>query len=172
LPFFAFSKMCPVLVWLSVRLTCTVAEDPLRSMSFHIRARYSSTPGCGRGWQSSLARQHTAVLRFSLNGAGEVGHLARTKDPQHAHRRHDELVSELGGWYTRSVPEMGFYVEERRFGFYLLQKDTGRERAPGRSLSFLGLHRRDPLAKGIQERPGQGAEQSLEGIHIREEHPL
>jgi hypothetical protein len=44
------------------------------------------------------------------------------------------LVSELGGWYTRSVPEMGFYVEERRFGFYQLQKDTVRVRATLRHL--------------------------------------
>ncbi len=50
------------------------------------------------------------------------------------HRRHDELVSELGGWYTRSVPEMGFYVQERRFGFYQRQKDTGRVRATVRHL--------------------------------------
>jgi GNAT superfamily N-acetyltransferase len=44
------------------------------------------------------------------------------------------LVSELGEWYTRSVPEMGFYVEGRRFGFYQLQKDTGRVRATVRHL--------------------------------------
>jgi ribosomal protein S18 acetylase RimI-like enzyme len=45
------------------------------------------------------------------------------------HPRHYELISELGGWYTRSVPEMGYYVQERRFGFYQRQKDTGRVRA-------------------------------------------
>jgi ribosomal protein S18 acetylase RimI-like enzyme len=50
------------------------------------------------------------------------------------HQRHDELVSELGVWYTRSVPEMGFYVQERRFGFYQRQKDTGRVRATVRHL--------------------------------------
>ena len=37
-------------------------------------------------------------------------------------------------WYTRSVPEMGFYVQERRFGFYQRQKDTGRVRATVRHL--------------------------------------
>ena len=50
------------------------------------------------------------------------------------HWRHDELVSEFGVWYTRSVPEMGFYVQERRFGFYQRQKDTGRVRATVRHL--------------------------------------
>lgn len=50
------------------------------------------------------------------------------------HRRHEELVSELGGWYTRSVPEMGFHVEERRFGSYQRQVDTGRVRATVRHL--------------------------------------
>ena len=48
------------------------------------------------------------------------------------------MVSELGGWYTRSVPEMGFYVQERRFGFYQLQKDTGRVRATVRHLRGQG----------------------------------
>jgi ribosomal protein S18 acetylase RimI-like enzyme len=38
-------------------------------------------------------------------------------------------------WYTRSVPEMGFYVQERRFGFYQRQKDTGRVRATVRHLA-------------------------------------
>jgi ribosomal protein S18 acetylase RimI-like enzyme len=38
-------------------------------------------------------------------------------------------------WYTRSVPQMGFYVQERRFGFYQRQKDTGRVRATVRHLS-------------------------------------
>jgi len=51
------------------------------------------------------------------------------------HRRHDELVSELRLWYARSVPEMGFYVQERRFGFYQRQKDTGRVRATVRHLA-------------------------------------
>ena len=37
-------------------------------------------------------------------------------------------------WYTRSVPQMGFYVQERRFGFYQRQKDTGRVRATVRHL--------------------------------------
>jgi ribosomal protein S18 acetylase RimI-like enzyme len=37
-------------------------------------------------------------------------------------------------WYTRSVPEMGFYVQERRFGFYQRQEDTGRVRATVRHL--------------------------------------
>jgi ribosomal protein S18 acetylase RimI-like enzyme len=37
-------------------------------------------------------------------------------------------------WYTRSVPEMGFYVEERCFGFYQREKDTGRVRATVRYL--------------------------------------
>src|SRR5215211_4641471 len=50
------------------------------------------------------------------------------------HPRHDELVSELGLWYTRSVPEMGFYVQKRRFSFYQRQKDTGRVRATVRHL--------------------------------------
>src|SRR5918993_2899734 len=50
------------------------------------------------------------------------------------HQRHDELVSELGLWYTRSVPEMGFYVQKRRFSFYQRQKDTGRVRATVRHL--------------------------------------
>jgi ribosomal protein S18 acetylase RimI-like enzyme len=50
------------------------------------------------------------------------------------HPRHDELVSELGVWYTRSVPEMGFYVHERRFGFYQRQEDTSRVRATVRHL--------------------------------------
>jgi ribosomal protein S18 acetylase RimI-like enzyme len=50
------------------------------------------------------------------------------------HRRHDELVSEVGLWYTRSIPEMGFCVQERRFGFYQRQKDTSRVRATVRSL--------------------------------------
>ncbi len=51
------------------------------------------------------------------------------------HRRHDALVSAVGQWYTRSVPEMGYYVAERRFGFYQRQKDTGRVRATLRHLS-------------------------------------
>ena len=50
------------------------------------------------------------------------------------HQRHDELVSELGEWYARSIPEMGFYVQERPFGFYQRQKDTGRVRATVRHL--------------------------------------
>ena len=50
------------------------------------------------------------------------------------HPRHDELVSEFGLWCTRSVPEMDFYVQERRFGFYQRQKDTGRVRATVRHL--------------------------------------
>jgi ribosomal protein S18 acetylase RimI-like enzyme len=50
------------------------------------------------------------------------------------HQRHDELVSELRLWYTRSIPEMGFYVQERPFGFYQRQKDTGRVRATVRHL--------------------------------------
>ena len=37
-------------------------------------------------------------------------------------------------WYTRSIPEMGYYVQERRFGFYQRQKDTGRVRATVRHL--------------------------------------
>jgi GNAT superfamily N-acetyltransferase len=37
-------------------------------------------------------------------------------------------------WYTRFIPEMGFYVQERRFGFYQHQKDTGRVRATVRHL--------------------------------------
>jgi ribosomal protein S18 acetylase RimI-like enzyme len=37
-------------------------------------------------------------------------------------------------WYTRSVPQMGFYVQERRYGFYQHQKDTGRVRATVRHL--------------------------------------
>jgi GNAT superfamily N-acetyltransferase len=36
--------------------------------------------------------------------------------------------------YTHSVPEMGFYVQLRRFGFYQRQKDTGRVRATVRHL--------------------------------------
>lgn len=51
------------------------------------------------------------------------------------HRRHDALVSAVGQWYTRSVPEMGYYVAERRFGFYQRQKDAGRVRATLRHLS-------------------------------------
>jgi ribosomal protein S18 acetylase RimI-like enzyme len=50
------------------------------------------------------------------------------------HQRHDELVSELGLWYARSVPEMGFYVQARRFGFYQRQEDTSRVRATVRHL--------------------------------------
>jgi GNAT superfamily N-acetyltransferase len=37
-------------------------------------------------------------------------------------------------WYTRSVPEMGFYVQGRRFGFYQRQEDTSRVRATVRHL--------------------------------------
>ena len=37
-------------------------------------------------------------------------------------------------WYTRSVPEMGIYVQKRGFGFYQRQKDTGRVRATVRHL--------------------------------------
>jgi ribosomal protein S18 acetylase RimI-like enzyme len=44
------------------------------------------------------------------------------------------MISEVRLWYTRSVPEMGFYVQERRFGFYQRQKDTGRVRATVRYL--------------------------------------
>jgi hypothetical protein len=76
------------------------------------------------------------VLRFSLNGAGEsvlqdyLGHGRGRRIPNtQRHRGHDELVSELGLWYTRSVPEMGYYVEEWRFGFYQRQKDSGPVRA-------------------------------------------
>lgn len=33
------------------------------------------------------------------------------------HPAHDELVFELKLWYTRSMPEMGYQAEERRFGY-------------------------------------------------------
>lgn len=44
-------------------------------------------------------------------------------------------------WYTRSVPQMGFYVQERRFGFYQRQKDTGRVRATVRHLPAVEVPR-------------------------------
>src|SRR5215204_6274013 len=59
-----FVLMCPVLIWLSVGLTCRLAEGPPRAISFHIRAKYSSTSGCGRGWHNCPARNLTAELRF------------------------------------------------------------------------------------------------------------
>ena len=90
----------------------------------------------------------TAVLRLSLNG-GRGRSCQTTVDPERGrkipstqrHRRHDELVSEFGLWYTRSVPDMGFYVEERRFGFYQRQKDTGRVRATVRHLPVGDVER-------------------------------
>jgi hypothetical protein len=47
LPFLGFSKMCPVLVWESVRLTCRVAEGALK-LSSHITPRSSPSlrPQC------------------------------------------------------------------------------------------------------------------------------
>lgn len=88
------------------------------------------------------------MLRYPSNGAGEVGpavllwtQRGRSIPGTQRHRRHDELVSELGLWYTRSVPEMGFYVEERRFGFYQRQKDTGRVRATVRHLPVADVPR-------------------------------
>lgn len=35
-----------------------------------------------------------------------------------AHAAHDALVETVEGWYTRSYPEMGHTVEERRYGYY------------------------------------------------------
>jgi ribosomal protein S18 acetylase RimI-like enzyme len=87
------------------------------------------------------ARPPAAMLRSSPNGAGKIGpagsprtQRGRAIPTTQRHQRHDELVSELGEWYTRSVPEMGFYVQERRFGFYQRQVDTGRVRATVRRL--------------------------------------
>lgn len=61
--------------------------------------------------------------------------LARRGIPSNQrHWRHDELVSDLGRWYTRSVPEMGYHVEERRFGLYQSHKVAGRVRATVRHL--------------------------------------
>jgi ribosomal protein S18 acetylase RimI-like enzyme len=103
----------------------------------------SARPGCGRGWQS--APRTTADRRATLfperSGRRDRSR-GTTVDPEQGrripgtqrHRRHDELVSEVGLWYTRSIPEMGFCVEERRFGFYQRQKDTGRFRATVRRL--------------------------------------
>lgn len=51
------------------------------------------------------------------------------------HPAHDELVFELKLWYTRSMPEMGYQAEERRFGYYQRQRDTGRVRATVRNLA-------------------------------------
>ena len=68
------------------------------------------------------------------------------------HRRHDELVSELGLWYTRSVPDMGFYVEERHFGFYQRQKDTDRVRATVRHLSAEDVPR---FLQDLRENSGE-----------------
>jgi ribosomal protein S18 acetylase RimI-like enzyme len=104
------------------------------------QARNSATPDCGRGWQSTTADRHATLFpeRSSRRGRSR----GSTVDPERGrripgtrrHQRHDELVSELGLWHTRSVPEMGFYVQERRFGFYQRQEDTGRVRATVRRL--------------------------------------
>lgn len=51
------------------------------------------------------------------------------------HPNHDELVAEVGSWYARPAPGMGFEVKERRFGFYQRHKDTGRTRATVRRLT-------------------------------------
>ena len=82
------------------------------------------------------------MLRFSLNGAGEVGTagLPRTQsEDERSPARND--IKGTTSWFRssesgtrRSVPEMGFYVQERRFGFYQRQKDTGRVRATVRHL--------------------------------------
>jgi ribosomal protein S18 acetylase RimI-like enzyme len=92
------------------------------------------------------------VLSFPLNGAAEVSpaglpwpQRGRRIPSTQRHRRHDELVSEHALWYTRSVPEMGFYVEERRFGFYQCQKNTGRVRATVRHLPA------DDVSKFLQD---------------------
>jgi hypothetical protein len=50
LPFLGFSKMWPVLVWLRVRLTWSVAVDPLGSMSSHFRPR--SSPSLRPQWRA------------------------------------------------------------------------------------------------------------------------
>jgi ribosomal protein S18 acetylase RimI-like enzyme len=34
------------------------------------------------------------------------------------HPSHEQLVQTVRNWYTRSYPEMGYHVEERRFGLY------------------------------------------------------
>lgn len=34
------------------------------------------------------------------------------------HPDHDAIVETIRGWYTRSYPEMGYLVEQRRFGWY------------------------------------------------------
>lgn len=42
------------------------------------------------------------------------------------HPDHDRIAATARSWYTRSTPEMGYRVEERRFGFY-----SRNEQAPG-----------------------------------------
>jgi len=34
------------------------------------------------------------------------------------HPEHDRLCEEVGSWYRTSLPELGYHVERRRFGFY------------------------------------------------------
>jgi ribosomal protein S18 acetylase RimI-like enzyme len=34
------------------------------------------------------------------------------------HSEHDRLREEVGSWYRTSLPELGYHVERRRFGFY------------------------------------------------------
>ena len=50
LPFLGFSKMWPVLVWLRVRFTWSVAVGPLGSMSSHFRPR--SSPSLRPQWRA------------------------------------------------------------------------------------------------------------------------
>ena len=55
-------------------------------------------------------------------------------------------------WYTRSIPEMGLYVQQRRFGFYQRQKDTGRVRATVRHLPAEDVPR---FLEDLREYSGQ-----------------
>ena len=34
------------------------------------------------------------------------------------HPDHDRLIHTVPGWYRQSSPEMGYYSERRKFGFY------------------------------------------------------
>ena len=55
-------------------------------------------------------------------------------------------------WYTRSIPEMGLYVQQRRFGFYQRQKDTDRVRATVRHLPAEDVPR---FLEDLREYSGQ-----------------
>ncbi len=82
------------------------------------------------GGIAELDKSLTGVCLLSGILESEVGTMTEAKQ----HPDHDRLVAELRFWYTRSVPEMGYEVKKRRFGFYQRHQDSGRTRATVRDL--------------------------------------